>query len=261
MRPAARPLSVFGTALAFLCAPSLAAAQNSCQPLQDLKNRCEGLRRQLNAAPDYELLGLFGAVPPSSPTYPAELKIRFYRPPDDTVRAIDVREILHETFYEMRPKLDSLKLLPDGTELFDSWPTSAIMRPSNVRISNLGVLVHLQDPRVPDLLAPAFLFSNEAPKLTAYTIDLVVHKQISRLHCVVLEEHGRPVTTNNGPACLAGRTSFESSEPIRLRIPAAELPQGILTVHISGDYANDESGHRLDLDVRFPHRNGIPLQQ
>lgn len=261
MRPAARPLSVFGTALALLCAPSLVSAQNSCQPLKDLSNRCEGLLRRQNAAPDYELLGLFAAVPPPGPDYPSQLKIRFYRPPGDTVRAINVREILHETFYEMHPKLDALKLVPDGTEQFDGWSTGDVMRLSNVRIANLGVLVHLEDPRVPDLLSPAFLYTGEPPALSSYTIDLVVHKQIAKLHCVVLDEHGRPIVTEGGSVCHLGKTSFESSEPMRIRVPAADLPGGLITVHISGDYANDESGHRLDLDVHFPHRKGVSAQQ
>ena len=255
MRPAVRPLSVVGTALALLCAPSVMPAQNSCQPLKDLANRCEGLQRRPNAAPDYELLGLFASAPKQSPSdkYPDDLKLAFHVPEHDKVKAIEVREIVHETFYEMRPKLDALRKEQGDLEEFQGWSTADVLRPSHVRVANLGVLVRLQDPSIPNLLAPAYLFSGEPGTLSSYTIDLVVHRKVEHFACALIDETGKVLQQTEFGVCRFSRSSYSSSEPVRVDIPAAKLPLGLITAHISGDYADDESGRRLDLDVRFKH--------
>ena len=249
MRPAVRPYSVFGTALALLCAHSLAFAQSNCQPLKDLANRCEGLQRQPNAAPDYELLGLSGSVAPENQPYPAELKIAYYRPDPDKVKNFKVREILHETFYEMRPKLEPLNSQPPGVDHFGGWATGDVMQPNHVRLDNLGILIRLDDPSIPDLLAPAFLYSQQPSPLTAYTIHMVVHKRMMGFQCTLVDKSGQVIKGANH--CTFNKTKYLSSEPVRITIPAAGLPEGLITAHIGAEYADDESGHKLDLDVRF----------
>ena len=255
MRSAVRHLSVVATALAGLSIASQAPAQTDPCPKQ-YSNRCEGLVRRPNASPDFELLALFaGPAPAASVPLPAQLKIQFFRPPGDTVSAFRVSDIVHDTLYQMTPKLNLLNAQPPGLTEFGDWPTADVLRPNQVRVSDLGVLIRLNDPRVPDLLAPALLLAGDTPtSSSAYTIDLKIHKRMASLRCSLIDANGLVLAPSKA-TCRFNKSAYLPSELMRVHIPFAGLPAGLITAHLSGDYADDESGQRFDLDVRFLHRS------
>ena len=129
------------------------------------------------------------------------------------------------------------------------------MRPNHVRISNLGILIHLKDSNLPDLLAPAFLYSDKQPTTpTQYTLYMVAHRKILRPRCQIIDSQAKSISPDGQKyGCQFRSTmSLDSSEPFRVDIAADKLPAGLVTVHVSGDYENNEAA-RLSLDVHFIH--------
>ena len=228
---------------------------------QDFGNRWEGLKSEFNSRPKYQIRAVFADDDVASANRNAVLRISYYVPPDATVSGVQAWELHDVLNYQMRPK--QLPDKPDSWVTFAPWPVRDVLAPNGIAPSSLGVLIRLRDAQTPELFAPALLYTETPPRqVSAYTIYLTSDTAVAHVRCLVRDKNGSLKGANRVPySCTLadGAHSFPGKLPAKLTINAADLPAGLVSVTILGEYPDDESGDALHAEVHFFHQPKVEL--
>jgi len=219
-------------------------------------NRYEGFIDRNNGLATYRVIDLLGESSKTPLGDPDDLHVLYFVPPNGGVRQFRVHERVDETQYLMMPI--NAPNSPNQWNLFEHWPVREVIVPHHVRPENLGVLIHLNDTLIPDLLAPAFLYGSTRPyTFDHYALHVYIEPSLSSLICTVQDKNGSLVNSNGDRyrcARTGGDRSTRSSSIVRIDVASSDLPPGLVTVHLTGRYANDVSGERFNNEVHFYHQ-------
>jgi hypothetical protein len=208
--------------------------------------------------------GIFGREDLASAAANSDLKISFYIPPDGTILNIQAQELQKNKNYLMIPKLPLPDAIAGEWTTFSPWPVSEVLAKVNILPTQLGVVVSLKLSNVPNLYAPALLYTDHVqPYINAYSIFFSSDKPVAHVRCTLIDATGSNRSASGVPykCSLPNReTSLPGNVTTRFEISAASLLPGLVTVTILGEYANDESGESLHAVVHFYHEPRVNIR-
>jgi len=258
-----RSIAVPSAFLSLVCLPLFTQSQ---QPLayQARSNRYEGLQSEFNAKPRFEVRGIFGREDLTSATPDPDLKLSFYIPPNGTLLNIQAQELKRNKGYLMVPKLPLPGAIAGQWATFSPWPASEVLAKVHIQPDQLGVVVSLRLPNLTNVYAPVLFYTDRVlPNINAYSIFFSSDKSVEQVRCTVVDEHGHNKSSNNTPytCTLPNReTSFLSGVTKRFEVNAGNLPPGLVTITITGEYTNDESGEGLHAVLHFYHQPQVNIR-
>jgi hypothetical protein len=238
--------------IALAIGPRLLAAQGVRDARFERSNRYEGLvGLPISGAnrPALDLISFTGFFEPF--TGNVDLQIAFFLPSAQSQVHIVVQELTQDLFYRMESKPQAW--VPNTWSTFGPWPTGDVIIPGNVRPTNIGVVVHLDDrPEGRSFIAPAFVQENKlAPSLTNYRVQLRPVRTTLSAVDYTLER----VEADRLVSVLKQRVAVERPErrPFRIDLDATKLVEARHLLTVTG-YVKNSSTERITRQYEFEHR-------
>jgi hypothetical protein len=209
-------------------------------------NRFEGVRPKPVGGFNVELLSARVDYHDDPETLGEQFHARFF-----LERASDVKITVRELDYKRYYWLDKIKPQSPWQVGFGNvfhWPTSDVVRPLNLRISDLGIVVRLgnQEPGEPERVAPVAFYQSQFPSdVKGYVFSFRLRED-AKVNVTVYK--GDEKYYESDPIKVRGKRSF----PFKWDLAAKPPPEGEYKVVLSGYElsANDP----VHLAVQFYHR-------
>jgi hypothetical protein len=233
------------TAILLLIALPLLAQYDPALQYQNRGNRYEGLKPKPVSGYDVELLSALVDWREPSPTWPQDLRLRFYLPAAEPV-FVTVRQPRPKTAYYWLDKV--VPLAPWRPRAFNefTWPTEPVLRNlTSVTLDDLGVVVRLrrEDPGRTETIAPAALFHMlPPPAANGYRFTFKINGA-AHVTCKIFrgdtEVYQRP------------QNRERAGSPFTVSWNAQDQPTGEYRLVLSGYFDNN---YELAKEVGFYHR-------
>ena len=180
-----------------------------------------------------------------------DLQVRFFLPPWAPQARVVAQELTQDRFYRMESR--ERRWPSNAWATFGPWPTGEVIIPQNVRPSNIGVVVRLDEaPEGRSLVAPVFVHqSGTAVDFTRYRVQL---RPVRATFGAV--DHRLERTGTGAVEVIAKqRTTVERPErrPFRIDLGAATLAEGRYRLTVVGHVKNDAS-IQVTRQYEFEHR-------
>ena len=230
-----------------LLLPSMAAAQDSLE-YQPRGNRSEGTKDELVGGEFIKLIGAMveagGSFSPGTDALPENVSIKFLLGPDENNAFLRVREHDRETFYLLDNVIQQWH--PGKINQF-SWPSKEVLRPLELTLSQLVVLVRLTGnvPTDDERVAPAVFLPQKVPeKVDKYRF----YFQLLNDSCI-----GWKLFRAGSSEVLAERGKDEEYDVFRVEWDASGHPDGEYVLIVEGHFMSDNT--KIEQRVTFRHQS------
>jgi len=229
--------------------------------MTDFKNRREGTTVREDALEDLALISIHRYIEhfDNSAFINANLKMRFYVPSGTSdsskvfVEAVELQDSFHY-FMEAKPA----KWAAGQWNVFDSWPTTAVIDSLPVRSDNLGVRAGLHEASAGPLYFPVDVYDRKTPPVRqSYTVNFSTGQDLQTLQVTVTNKAGLPIKLdfkplscnedNKRPSCVL----FPAGTNQVFSLDMSKLPEGEYHVHLVGHIPR--TSETTSLSIRVYH--------
>jgi hypothetical protein len=232
-------------------APFAAFADTTYQPRGD---RWEGDRSEKTSGFRVELLSAMIRHAEKADPAADKFRMRFFLKDPHDKPDIVVRGVYKEPYYRLDRVTPASPWRRDTVNQYD-WPTAAVVRPKQLAITDLGVVVRLQTEQASpiEIVAPAALFQTQPPQeIDRYWFAYGLLADAKDMKAQVFKDADliNPLWTRELGKRFAG-TPIEVDWPVA----AASTPEGWYRIVLEGFTGG--TGTRVSHVARFYHTRSI----